>query len=180
MQLQRLRIAIGRTQDGQYKPGSMNMQRVVRFQPHCENCFRTPFDIDEQESKKLMKCEHCNLAFFCSEDCRSASLPEHRQKKCSALQQYAACEVEKNLFMKETGKRIVQMLTKLPRTSYQPLTSLRSWKDYFEFSYNPLVESIDEAFRPIADVPNSSRASRLLTLATNPSSFVLTILAGLE
>lgn len=121
------------------------------------------------------------MTFFCSEACRSATLDRHRARRCSDLQEIAACEVIKMQSMMDTGELGgIQMPTMLPRSSYKPLRSIRSWKEYFDFSSNPLAQCIDENFEPVENNPNIYPAWRTLKAATEASSFILTVLAGLE
>jgi len=157
----------------------MNAQRAIQYQPSCEQCFRTAFDNENHDYRKLIKCEDCNIAFFCSTSCRSTSFGSHQEQRCSDLREYAACEAIKIQSIKDTGGLGVLMLTELPRSSYVPLRTLRSWKEYFDFSGNPLAPAIDEDFRPVNNDPEVCSVWRLLKLATESSSFILTILAGL-
>lgn len=127
-----------------------------------------------------MKCEDCDMAFFCSDACRSTSLDSHQQQRCSDLQEHAACETVKIQSIKDTGELGVLMPTEGPRSSYVPLSTLQSWKEYFDFSGNPLAPAINKDFQPLKDDAEVKTIWRLLKLATESSSFILTILAGLE
>lgn len=127
-----------------------------------------------------MKCEKCDMAFFCSDTCRATSLRGHQQQRCSDLQEYAACETVRIQSIKDTGELRVLMPTELPRSSYVPLSTLQSWKEYFELSGNPLAPAIDNDFQPVNDDQKVHTIWRLLKLATESSSFILTVLAGLE
>lgn len=120
------------------------------------------------------------MAFFCSDACRSKGLSSHQQQRCSDLQESAACEAVKIQSTKDTGELGVLMPTELPHSSYVPLSTLRSWKAYFDFSSNPLSPAITEEFQPITDDQEIQKVWRLLKIATESSSFILTILAGLE
>ena len=152
----------------------------MQFQPHCEQCFRTPFDGEDDEFRKFLSCEVCKSAFFCSESCQSAGLSEHQKHQCSDLKEHILCESLKRLFTMQSGDLAVQMPMEHSLSFYQPLSSCRSWKDYFDFSENPLADCIDAEFKAIPGDETNLTAWRGLKLATDATSFILTILAGLE
>ena len=158
----------------------INSQRAIQFQPFCEQCFRTTFDNQDREYQKLIMCEDCQVTFFCSESCQSASFDKHKQQQCSDLQEFVACEYTKTKLIRETGDLGVTMPTRTPRTSHVPLKTLSSWKDYFVFSDNPLASAVNDSCQPVEQDMKTVHISRVLKIATDSSSYYLTILAGLE
>ena len=126
----------------------INLNRAIEFEPTCEQCFRrVPITKDDQYPD-LSRCERCEVTFFCSEVCRSASLGKHQQQHCSVLQEITACESTEDQARKNSGELGVLMPTASPRTTYVPRQSLRSWKEYFVFSGSPHVTAINDRFQP--------------------------------
>lgn len=157
-----------------------NAQRVVQYQPSCEQCFRTAFDNEGHEYHKMMSRSDCNMVFFCPEDCQSASQPTHRQERCSDLQEIAASETLKYITLKETGELGIVEPIREPRSTYRPLNNLKTWKAYFDLSQNPLAYAINDSFQPINYDPRTQTIYRLLKITAESTTFILTILAGLE
>ena len=158
----------------------INSQRAIQFQPFCEHCFRTNFDNQNREYQKLIACEDCQVTFFCSKVCQSASLDTHKGRQCSDLQEFVACEYTKTKLIRETGELGVIMPTRTPRTIHVPLMSFGSWKEYFAFSDNPLASAVNDSCQPVEQDLKTVHFSRILKIATDSSSYYLTILAGLE
>lgn len=83
--------------------------------------------------------------------------------------------------IKETGEAILQLPSETPRHTYKPLGTAQSWKCYFEdISHSPFAKFITEDFSPAEDDEMSVHACRFLKVAIDSSSYILTILAGLE
>lgn len=153
----------------------------LRSQPKCETCLRTPFDNVDPKTFRLMPCDDCKLAFFCSPTCRVEGLEQHQQKQCSSLQDVGACELIKMDHIKETGEAMIQLPTENPRLTYKPLHTAQSWKNYYEdISDSPFARFITEDFSPAKDDKACLQACRFLKVAVDSSSFILTIVAGLE
>ena len=153
----------------------------LRSQPKCETCLRTPFDHVNSKTFRLTACDDCKLAFFCSSTCRTEGLEQHQQKQCSSLQDVGACELIKMDHIKETGEAIIQLPTEKPRSTYKPLHTARSWKDYFEdISDGPFASFITRDFSPAKDDERCLQTCRFLKVAVDSSSLILTITAGLE
>lgn len=92
-----------------------------------------------------------------------------------------ACEIVKLEHLKATGEPLIELPTQSPRRTYKPLHTARSWKDYFQdISASPFGDFITEDFSPVKDDKEFLHACRFLKVAVNSSSFILTILAGLE
>ncbi|KAL6721423.1 hypothetical protein ACLMJK_000526 [Lecanora helva] len=162
----------------------VNQERAMSYRPFCATCLRTLFDEPHQTFQELDKCEYCHLTFFCSDTCRAATLEKHRQERCWELQQFGALECGKIQHIKEGGFLPIQTSTDFPRTAPLLLQELHSWKDYFLRceTANPFTSEVDnlESDRLIDLAPRTRWVAESLTLATEPSSFVLTTLAGLE
>lgn len=79
----------------------------------------------------------------------------------------------------ETGEPSLQMPTQTPRTTYVPLSSAKSWYDYYtKISDKSMVEGLlTHDLKPLAE--NDEMASALQA-ATYKMSMMLSIIAGLE
>ena len=156
-------------------------QIKYRNQPKCENCLRTSFDDVDPETFRLKPCDECRLAFFCSPECLAEEFEQHKSKQCANLREAGACELIRVRHTKETGETMIQLPTESPRDTYRPLHTAHDWKEYFEnFAEHPLGKFINKNFSPADDDAMSLRACRLLKVAVDTSSLILTILAGLE
>lgn len=181
LQHQRYFMIVDRDEHGVPKPESVNLGRAVQYQPKCENCLRTPFDHVASETFLLTPCDNCKLAFFCSPSCRAESLEQHKRKQCFSLKDAGACELVKMDHLKETGEPVIQLPTQSPHRTYKPLHTAQNWKEYFQdISTSPFAEFITEDFSPAKDDKVFLHACRFLKVAVDSSSFILTILAGLE
>lgn len=155
--------------------------RQCRYQPKCETCLRTPFDHFDPKTFRLTPCDDCKLAFFCTPKCRTGGIKQHQQKQYSILKDAGASEIANINYVKETGDPMIQMPSEAPSHTYRPLHAARSWKAYFEdLADNPFARYIKEDFSPADDDEVSLRACRFLKVAVDASSFILTILGGLE
>lgn len=70
------------------------------------------------------------------------------------------------------------MPTELPHSSCVPLSILLSWKEYFDLPSNLFSPVINADSQAVEDDQEVQKIWRLLKLATESSSFILTILAG--
>ena len=150
-----------------------------RFQPKCENCFRTPFDHPNYDYLPLTPCSDCRLAYFCSDSCRAAGRDEHVAKQCLLMQELKMCEYILIKAIEVEGHNAVQLPTMPPRRTYKPLSTAKGWYEYFkDLNGTDTIECINPDFTP--KERNSIPICSMLKLATDSSSTVLTALAALE
>ena len=70
-------------------------------------------------------------------------------------------------YIKKTGEAMIQLPSEHPHHTYKPLYTAQSWKEFFDFS-------------PADGEETSLHACRFLRVAVDSSSFIFTVLAGLE
>jgi len=130
---------------------------------------------------RLVSCTDCKLAFFCSSECRSKSEQEHRVRQCADLKEHGEIELVRIKHTEATGEVAIQLPTQSPRTTYRPLSSAMNWKEFFEdISSSPFGSYITKDFGPADDNAEYQRICRFLKAAVDTSTYILTILAGLE
>ena len=108
-------------------------------------------------------------------------MSRHKQEQCPQLQHLAFAEILLSHHNRETGEARLMCPMMVPAKTYKPLSALHSWKFYFkEVSGYPYGDFITEAFNPISDHTASVRNCHLAKVATEVSTYSLTIVAGLE
>ncbi|MCJ1456290.1 hypothetical protein MMC28_006650 [Mycoblastus sanguinarius] len=167
--------------DGKDLPGQMNISKALQFQPYCENCFLTPSDNEDHEYRPFNPCQECRLAFFCSDKCLSSGFHEHRRKQCADFQEQGAFEIMEIGHQKRSGEVRLMLPTMRPRNTYKALSTAHSWRQYFQdISGNSLGQCITDDFGPADNDSECLHLGRVLKVAAQASSFILTVLAGLE
>lgn len=98
------------------------------------------------------------------------------------MKEYDGCELIRIEHFKVTGEIALQLVTQAPRHTYRALSSAHNWKEYFvDISEAPLVSSrITEFLGPTQETENCYNACRTLKVAVDTSTYIITILAGLE
>ena len=159
----------------------ISLRRAIQFQPHCDNCFVTPTDNEDRDIRRFKVCSDCHLTFFCSQDCHRAGIDLHRQKECRVLQDLAFSELFRLERFKTDEDMDFMLPVPSPRSDYKPLSSISSWKQYYEeFSGYPFGHFLTDDFNPAGEGDDYIRTCRIAKIATNASTYCLTILAGLE
>lgn len=151
-----------------------------RFQPKCENCLLTPFDLVSSDFH-LDPCKTCGLAFFCSNQCRTEGLEEHKQYQCSQLTSISNIDRLKLYHFQVSGSVTIELPTQRPLHAHRPLKALQGWNDYFtSVGQIPKTSSVNQDLSRQDDSGEAKQMSALLSLAAESASSVLTILAGAE
>ena len=105
---------------------------------------------------------------------------DHRQNQCADYQELGACEIIKIKHFQATGEIRLMLPTMRPRSDYKALSSVTSWKQYFHhISDNAFGQYFTEDFKPAKSGEEHLHACRAAKMATEASSFVLTIIAAL-
>ena len=168
--------------DGLNPLATQSLKRAIQFQPYCEYCLMTPTDSESGEYRKFIPCRECNMAFFCSEQCRTTGMGDHVRKQCAQLQELAFTDVFKSHHFKETGETKFMLPVMDPKSEYKPLESIKSWKQYYEeLSGHEIGAFITDDFQPAQDDAVYNRGCRIAKIAADSAStYSLTILSGLE
>ncbi len=126
------------------------------------------------------------MTFWCSQECRNLSYPKHQRELCEDLSEHVAYDC-----MRYSGRILdlgalrkancsVSLPTEYPRSTYVQLSSLVSWRDYFEVSKVPTAGCISTTNR-VTSVDSETVIHYMdLKNTSKEMSCVLTILAGLE
>ena len=159
---------------------------AIYHQPYCDTCHRTTLDFTGDVRITLSPCAQCKVAFWCSETCRNLSFPQHKQELCNVLSEYLAYQSMRYSGLIRDSRTLefagfsAGLLTKQPRSTYVPLSSLVSWRDYFDLSKNSMAGCISTT----NGVTNfeSENVTKYMNLKTisDELTCALTILAGLE
>lgn len=157
-----------------------DLSPLNRFQPKCENCLFTPFDLASSDFH-LEPCRTCSLAFFCSSSCRSEGIEEHKRDQCSQLKSISNMDRLKLNHLQISGETNIELPTQRPLRAYQPLKALQGWHDYFtSVGQIPNTSCVNQDLSPQDDSDKAQHMSALLSLAAESATSVLTILAGAE
>ncbi len=164
-----------------------DIRAAIYHQPYCDTCHLTTLDFTDDVKIRLSPCAECKMAFWCSEICRNLSFPQHQQELCDVLSEHIAYHcMQYSRFIPDP--RVLRLagpsaglFTEQPRSTYVPLSSLVSWRDYFELSKNPAAGCISTT-NGVTDFDSQTTVTNYMNLKTTSDELtcVLTILAGLE
>ncbi|KAL8785747.1 MAG: hypothetical protein Q9195_008513 [Heterodermia aff. obscurata] len=97
------------------------------------------------------------------------------------MQELKICETILIKSIEVEGHNAVQLPTMGPRRTYKPLSSAKSWYEYFkDLNGTDSIEFVKPDFTPRDSNPNSVAVCNMLKLASDSVSTVLTALAALE
>ncbi|KAJ7929024.1 hypothetical protein B0H13DRAFT_1596902 [Mycena leptocephala] len=146
------------------------------YEIKCRVCFRNPF---HDTSRSFQMCTMCNLAWWCSQECKEHFGEVHTRKTCASYRTVAAVDAVKITYSRARQSAKAIMLVMDPRTSYIPPSKLSDWADFhkrifpdFEFAARVTAYEFRGAH------PDATRALELL--ATESTSIPLTLLGALE
>ncbi|PPQ95409.1 hypothetical protein CVT26_008255 [Gymnopilus dilepis] len=178
-EIQEMRIRILSTGNKHGENDACNRQ-FIQYENICSICYRTPFQ--KANYSPFATCPKCNLARWCSEECKVEFDKAHTADDCSTLRLLGAIErVQIDYAVARQGPRKLMIGTVDPRRprSYIPLSQIRGWEDYykrifprFQFAY----EFTSREFK--SSHPDATEAVRLM--AMEHSAVPLTVIAGLE
>lgn len=134
----------------------------------------------------LSPCAECKITHWCSQNCRNLSYPKHQRELCSDLSELVAYNSMRcsRRFLDLGALRLedssVSLPTEHPRSTYVRLSSLVSWRDYFELSKFPTISCISTTNRITSFDSETVTNYMDLKNTSNGMTCALTILAGLE
>lgn len=125
---------------------------------------------------KLKLCQDCFIASYCT----SCSTTTH-DHACAKLFSIAKAEMFAIDHYLDTGEPTLSMQTEIPRSTYRPLSTAKSWYEYFAniSDKGPLISGKVSADLEPVGIGNDIRASALMA-ASDKHSMILTITAALE
>ncbi|KZV60575.1 hypothetical protein PENSPDRAFT_659492 [Peniophora sp. CONT] len=78
-------------------------------------------------------CKRCELAWFCSPECKATFRSVHTRQQCDALREVHCAErFNIDYTLNRRMVKAINFITPQPRTTYIPFSSLTGWNDYFE------------------------------------------------
>ena len=134
----------------------------------------------------LTPCVECKMAFWCSQDCRNLSYPQHRQELCEDLSEQVAFKrmLYRGVIRDPGAQRLadssISLPTAYPRSTSVQLSSLGSWRDYFELSKFPTASCISTNNSVTGSDSETVTHYSHLKNTSNEMTCIITILAGLE
>ncbi|KZV72350.1 hypothetical protein PENSPDRAFT_733551 [Peniophora sp. CONT] len=100
----------------------------------CEVCLLTPFQKDEFST--FHRCKRCELAWYCSPECKSSLEAAHTRQQCDALFELHCTErFNLDYTLRRRQIRTINFITPQPRRTYRRLSSLTGWDSYFEHHF---------------------------------------------
>ena len=165
---------------------SRRMQRAIYRQPYCDICHLTALDFSGDARIMLTPCAECKMAFWCSQNCRNLSYPKHRQQLCVDHSEQVAFNrmlytgVILNLGAQRLADSSNNLPTEHPRSTSVQLSSLGSWRDYYELSKIPTASCISTTNSVTSFDSETVTHYRDLKNTSNEMTCIFTVLAGLE
>lgn len=163
-----------------------NIHLAIYQQPFCDTCHLTTLDFSGDKRITLSPCAECKMAFWCSQNCRNLSYLKHQQEFCKELSEQVVYNCMRysgrilDLGALRLANPSVSLPTEHPRSTYIQLSSLVSWRDYFDLSNFPTAGCMSTTNSVTSF--DSKTVTRYMNLkkTSNEMTCVLTILAGLE
>ncbi|KAJ7485196.1 hypothetical protein B0H11DRAFT_2018436 [Mycena galericulata] len=151
--------------------------QFITNEKKCRVCFRTPF---QDAERSFTPCPKCNLAWWCSSECKDHFPKVHRPENCADYYTEAAVDAVRIAYAKaRRSRRMLMFPTESTRTSYIPLSKLTGWADYYKKVYPEFKIGIYFIAKEFQSAhPDATRAVELL--ATESTSIPLTLMSALE
>ncbi|KAI0314902.1 hypothetical protein OF83DRAFT_1174330 [Amylostereum chailletii] len=177
MNLQRLRSAVF-ANNSQENPYGEFPAAYIQEQVKCEVCFRTPFQ--QPEFHRFPSCSRCQLAWWCSPECKEVFSKHHTRAHCDERLDVACVDRFRiDYAVKRRSQRQYMISSPQPRTSYIRLSKMKGWEDYYRRGFPEWNRVCTRnALEFSATNKLAERALRLLTKES--AVYPLTILAALE
>ncbi|KZV65861.1 hypothetical protein PENSPDRAFT_110052 [Peniophora sp. CONT] len=154
-------------------PNKYYVQHAIK----CDGCWRTPFQQPERLS--FHPCPRCELAWWCSSECKTAFDKEHTRAQCDALYDAHITERFKLDYAIARDRQSRLMLESSPRSRHIPVSPMTGWDEYFRKAFpehEEIISRLGHEFKKTNK--DASRAAMLLSRGT--FSMSLTIAEALE